>query len=233
MGKLNNRQLAMTIIWVVCVLSACTSGSESRNGVARIETHQAPEAPLESLVHASADIGAASILEPTPVSDAPAIGNLEKSDEEIVTNFSACMREEGWDLADPELNADGTINIRAMLSKVWQTPGFGPNNGKTRESLNTCLPILQNIGFTGQRSSENEIELEDNLLEFAQCLREKGLSVPDPDFSLGGRGAMRPLIQDLDLDDLDIQEYLATCRETAFGGQTGRRPGGNSRGSIR
>ena len=57
--------------------------------------------------------------------------------------------------------------------------------------------------------------------------------MPDPDFSLGGRAAMRPLIQELDLDNPEIQEHLAVCREQAFGGQSIRRAGANGRGTMR
>lgn len=233
MGIISKMQYRWVLIGVVCVLFACGDGREQGDGVARIAVPDVTAVPSEALVYASSETLPASIEQGTPTVDAVESRNVNKSDEEIVTDFSSCMREQGWDIPDPELNADGTINLRAMLSKVWQTPGFGANNANTRESLNACLPILQNIGFAGQRTTENEIELEDNLLEFAACLRNKGLAVPDPDFSLGGRAAMRPLIQELDLDNPEIQEHLAFCREEAFGGQSVRRAGGNGRGTMR
>ena len=232
MGIISKMQYRWVLIGVVCVLFACSGGREQGDGVARIAVPEVTAVPSEALVYASSETLPISIEEGTPTVAAES-RNVNKSDEEIVTDFSSCMREQGWDIPDPELNADGTINLRAMLSKVWQTPGFGANNANTRESLNACLPILQNIAFAGQRTAENEIELEDNLLEFAECLRNKGLAVPDPDFSLGGRAAMRPLIQELDLDTPEIQEHLAVCREQAFGGQSIRRAGANGRGTMR
>ena len=233
MGKVKYMNLGFAVIWTFCFLAACTTGNGTNEGVARIDNRNATFVPKESLVHASSDLVMPATVESTAAEETPSVDESNKSDEQIVTDFSACMRENGWDIPDPELNADGTINIRAMLSKVWQTPGFGTNNAETREELNACLPILRNIGFAGQPSSEDEIELEDNLLEFAQCLRNRGLSVPDPDFSMSGRGAMRPLIQDLDVNDTNVQESLTICREQTFGSQGSGRAQGNGRGSRR
>jgi hypothetical protein len=230
MKKSNYRNLGFTAILALCFLTACTTGNGSNKGVAHIENRNATSVPNESLVHASSDSNVSATFEAPSGGEPSSVDSSNKSDEQIVTEFSACMRDRGWKIPDPELEADGTINFRAMLSTVWQTPGFDRNN---REDLDACLPILQNIGFAGQRPSEDEIELEDNLLNFAQCLRDSGLSVPDPDFSAGGRGAMRPLIQALDLNDTDVEESLATCREQTFGGQGAGRGRGNNQGSTR
>ena len=54
----------------------------------------------------------------------------------------------------------------------------------------------------------------DRLLEFAQCMREHGVDVPDPDpnaFSPGGEGG-RPF-GGLDLDDADASAAFEACRE--------------------
>ncbi|HEU0288914.1 MAG TPA: hypothetical protein VFR22_17825 [Nocardioidaceae bacterium] len=64
-------------------------------------------------------------------------------------------------------------------------------------------------------SQEDESAMQDAALEFAQCMRDKGYDMPDPDVSNGG---MR--IQgggDLDPNDPQVQKDMNECQE-AFEG---------------
>ena len=66
---------------------------------------------------------------------------------------------------------------------------------KLRKEYDICLPLLQDFTKTTSDSAENEEELKDKLLEYAKCLREKGLNVSDPDFS--DRADMKDFLLDL------------------------------------
>ena len=44
--------------------------------------------------------------------------SLQPTDEEITTEFTSCMRDQGFSVADPELNADGTINIAVSYTHL-------------------------------------------------------------------------------------------------------------------
>ena len=117
--------------------------------------------------------------------------SLQPTDEEITTEFTSCMRDQGFSVADPELNADGTINIEKIRteirSNVVASVGNNNNTERIQGAFRDCLPILQNATFAQPREEEDIIVLQDRLLEMAQCLRDDGIDVPDPDFSGGIR----------------------------------------------
>ena len=162
-------------------------------------------------------------------SSSPAENISEQTDEEIATSFAECLRTEGMNVPDPELNADGTVNMMAFRQSLINDPNFNFQNPSTRQSMQKCVPLLQNASFAGQRSQEDEIELNDNLLEIAQCLRDAGFDAKDPDFS-GGRGQVfQSMLGGLSLDRESLQEAMAQCSEAIFGndssGGAGRPPG--------
>ena len=162
-------------------------------------------------------------------SSSPAENISEQTDEEIATSFAECLRTEGMNVPDPELNADGTVNMLAFRQSLINHPNFNFQNPSTRQSMQKCVPLLQNASFAGQRSQEDEIELNDNLLEIAQCLRDAGIEVKDPDFSGGRRQAFQSMLGGLNLDRESLQEAMAQCSEGVFGNDNprgaGRPPG--------
>jgi len=126
------------------------------------------------------------------------------------------MRDQGFNTPDPVLNADGTVDLNALRTSMAQDPKFA---AKGREALGDCLPLLEGATFAEERPPEDEIALQDNVLRFAQCLRDKGYEVPDPDFSGGNpRGAMRPILADLKGPASRVQEDVDSCNELIFGG---------------
>lgn len=149
----------------------------------------------------------------------------EQTDEEIATSFAECLRTEGINVPDPELNADGTVNMAALRQNLAGNPGFNFQDPRFRQTMDKCVPILQNASFAGQPSREDEIELQDNLLEFAECLRGIGVDVGDPDFSEGRGGAFRSMIGDLDIDRDSLQVAMSQCSETIFGNERNEGPG--------
>ena len=217
----------LVIMLAVLSLSACSRGGESDGGVARIDESQrlALQAKADSRSEVEVEATVTKTAEQETNSQ-NAVASDDRSDEEILTGFATCMREQGFTIPDPELNADGTVNFQKMRETIFQDPKFDPSSTKLRESLRECGPLLRDATFAQQRQTEDPIELQDNLLAFAQCLRDEGFDVPDPDFSQGPRQAMRPLIQSMQGSDSKIQEAVLSCRETVFGNDDTRPPGG-------
>ncbi len=162
---------------------------------------------------------------PIPESTSSSEDISEQTDEEIATSFAECLRAEGIDVPDPELNADGTVNMAALRQNLASNPNFNFQDPRTRQTMEKCVPVLQNASFAGQPSREDEIELQDNLLEFAECLRGIGVDVGDPDFSEGRGGAFRSMIGDLDIDRDSLQVAMSQCSETIFGNERNGGPG--------
>lgn len=217
----------LVVMLAVLSLSACSRGGDSDSGVARIDESQ--RLALEAKADSRSDMQVQATVTKTAEQETGSgngVSNDDRSDEEILTGFATCMREQGFNIPDPELNADGTVNFQKMRETIVQDPKFDPSSTKLRESFRECFPLLREATFVQQREAEDPIEIQDNLLAFAQCLRDEGFDVPDPDFSQGSRQAMRPLIQSLQGSDSKIQEAVLSCRETVFGNDATRPPGG-------
>lgn len=114
--------------------------------------------------------------------------SADVSDEEAVLAFAACMRTNGLpDFQDPLVNPDGSIDFQG---------GAGDGTGERGDlgaALDACEDLLGDITFTGGRGGDfDPIELEDELLLLAQCLRDNGLEADDPDISEGFGGNRDP-----------------------------------------
>lgn len=203
--------IPFVVLSLVFVLSACSNSDEENSGVARIDTTKISNA----------------------TADEEQLDNEGLTDEKIVTLFVSCLRDNGFDsVPDPEVNADGTVNFQALRGSIASNPNFDQGSGRRGDAFRECLPMLQAATFARNPSPENEIELQDNLLKLAQCLRDNGIDVSDPDFSGGPRAGFGSILIGVDREDDKVQEILESCSEEVFTGGRGGPPGGGGpRGS--
>jgi hypothetical protein len=146
--------------------------------------------------------------------------------EQQLLDWVECMRDEGVDVPDPEVDADGSMRMPGMRVT---NDGSGPSPEEAQE---TCGQIPAPPGGGGGQRDESE--LEDAALEYAQCMRDHGVDMPDPEVDggrvtfgggpgggEGGGGGGGPMNQ----DDPAFQEAQEAC-EDILG-----RPGGRGAGS--
>jgi hypothetical protein len=89
------------------------------------------------------------------------------SDEERQVKFAQCMRDQGVDMPDPEID-NGRVRV--------QMPG-GTDPQKAQAAMEKCKQYLPN---GGERRKPDAQQL-DQLRKFAQCMRENGIpEFPDP-----------------------------------------------------
>ena len=183
------RSLSLLMVMISLLLvSACFNLDQSNAGVAQIN-----DSNLESL-------------------KVETKGDSQLTNEEKATQFVECMRELGFkDLQDPVLNADGSINWGPIKATLGQ---FKEKDFKLRKAYDTCLPLLQDFTNTKSESAEDLEEHKDKLLEYAKCLREKGLNVPDPDFS--DRANMKGFLLDLE-DSPKVKRIEEECLKIVWG----------------
>ena len=116
-------------------------------------------------------------------------------DQELeLFEFSECMRDEGIDVGDPTVDADGNVSLGTPMSMIT-------DHGALMAAYETCNDFIggRALGHGG----EDRTAVHDRLVEFAKCVRENGYyQLPDPDFS----GAGSDLFPGLDMDD---PAYLA------------------------
>ena len=61
------------------------------------------------------------------------------------------------------------------------------------------------------RPSLSPEDREDALLEFAACMRDNGVDMPDPQFGLDGRANMGTLFGELDQNDAEVRAATEAC----------------------
>lgn len=154
------------------------------------------------------------------------------SEDEQALAFASCMRDEGVDWPDPTFNADGSIDLLGGLG-----PGGGGGNGagqlfsdqdSLEDAFEVCGPIVEGASFLPDQSEFLNEETQDQLLEFAQCLRDQGLDVDDPDLSALGPGGGGPAAlfgEGFDPADPAVQAAIGECQGLFVGGPLGG--GGN------
>jgi hypothetical protein len=141
--------------------------------------------------------------------------------------FTECMRENGIEMEDPTVDEDGNV-IPGQPTNLPEPEagedGQGGPGGALGEELQAgfeeCGDLLEGstFGFT----QGDQTEVEDQLLELAQCLRDQGLDVADPDLTDptegGGPGEGGPF--GIDFQDPEVQAALEQCEEFVpnFGG---------------
>lgn len=163
------------------------------------------------------------------------------TDEEALLAFAQCMRDNGVEnFQDPVIGDDGGVGFG-----FGPGPGGGGDDGQfggvdqetVQAAFEACSENLQGVAFGPGGGNFDPSEIQDNLVEFAACLREQGLQVDDPDFSNfgpgGGDADGGDLGQgggifggDLDPGDPDVQAAIEVCQESLGGfGPGGGGPG--------
>ncbi|MGW4474863.1 hypothetical protein ACWENQ_34785 [Nonomuraea sp. NPDC004354] len=79
--------------------------------------------------------------------------------------FAQCMRENGVDMPDP----DGSGGVRIQAKKGEQA--------KTEAAMKACKQYLDQAA--GERKAMDPAQ-RDQMLKFAQCMRENGVRMEDP-----------------------------------------------------
>jgi hypothetical protein len=93
--------------------------------------------------------------------------------------FSKCMRDHGVDFPDPQRVGSGGIKITGR--------NINPNDPKTKAAQNACQKYMQ-IGGGETLDPARRAKLQEAALNFARCMREHGVDMPDP--KLSGKGGL-------------------------------------------
>lgn len=130
--------------------------------------------------------------------------------EEQLLSYVQCLRGQGLDIPDPQVDAEGNLRLGPPRGAGQGGGGrFDPSRFQAAQEV--CgQPPAGALG--GGRLDQTEFQ--DAALKFAQCMRERGVDVPDPDFSSGaGPGAVGGLFgRGLDNDDPKVQTAREECR---------------------
>lgn len=151
-------------------------------------------------------------------------------DEQAAMEFASCMRDEGVDdFPDPTVGADGSVDFGVGQGGGGNAAGLF-DDPDFQNAADACTPLLEGASFLPDDADLTE--LQDNLLELAECLREEGLDVDDPNLgNIGDPGdggaapaaGATPFGADFDPDDPAVAAAIEACQDVF----TGIAPGGN------
>ncbi|MBB4774207.1 hypothetical protein [Actinomadura livida] len=105
--------------------------------------------------------------------------------EDARLKFAQCMRENGVDVPDPGAGDAGAKRL-----------GEGTDRKKLEAALEKCRSWLQ---AGGVMPDLKDPEVRDRYVEFAQCMRENGVDIPDP----GPDGELRLPAEEIDRGALE------------------------------
>ena len=194
--------LVVLLLAIAAVASGCGSAS-SDDGVAALDD-TATTTDSDSSESASAD---------------------EEDPDEVALAWAECMREHGVDVPDPEIDENGRVRVMIQSRRAAE----GVRDDAFAEARDECGTPFGDEG-PPQLSEEERQEMQETMLEFASCMREHGVDMPDPDFSGGGaRMQFRAGAGGVDPESPTFQKAQEACQEIleeAFGDGPGFRVGG-------
>ena len=158
----------------------------------------------------------------------------EVDSEQAMLDYAQCMRDNGVDMEDPTADENGNF-------QMMRPPGSGAGgefSATDREAMETareaCSQYLE--GITQQFQQVDMTEMQDMLLEYAQCMRDNGVDMEDPDFTADEGGGMGPGarlgfdMSQFDTSDPVFQAASEACQEifgsSGLPGMMGGGPGG-------
>ncbi len=162
----------------------------------------------------------------------------DMTDEERMLAFAECMRDNGVEFPDPVVEADGTVIFGFRPGGGGGGGGGSQNLGEigrdpdTPAARDACRGLMEGVAFRRGQGGFDLIELQDTLFEFAQCMRDNGVDVGDPDlgrFGPGGNDDDEPggPFGAIDLDDPEFAAAFAVCQQQLPQGGGPRFGGGN------
>jgi hypothetical protein len=159
---MNRSHILGVILALGLVVAACSTSDETPT-VASLES-----GAEDALLNAQAENG-------DPTADS----------EEAMLAFTQCLRDQGIDVGDPTVDADGNLQLPPIEFTVeGDDAGAEPQMSEFEDLIAPCEEFLAGVVTTG--SPQDAAEFEDALLEYAQCMRANGFDMPDPDLSSGG-----------------------------------------------
>lgn len=110
--------------------------------------------------------------------DAAPDGTAPTDSEEAMLAYTECMRDRGVEMPDPGPAADGGPAVIAM--------DVDPGDDDFQAAATACEPLMEAAFGAIEPDPEEEAEMRENMLAYAECMREQGIDMPDPVFSEKG-----------------------------------------------
>lgn len=136
---------------------------------------------------ADSKTGVASLSDSEGSGGSTGTTQLSQADrEKQLLDYTKCLREHGIDVADPQVDANGNLQPGGPGGGFRAQGQDSTGNTIDREAFRKAREACGNPPRVGGNfSPEQQQQFQDAALKFAQCMREHGVDLPDPDFSQG------------------------------------------------
>jgi hypothetical protein len=149
---------------------------------------------------------------------------LSTDPEEAALAYVECMRDHGIDMPDPEPGG----GIVFSQTEDDGEGGAGPGDEEFQEAQEDCQPIMDAARSEVELDPEQEAEMREQMLEYAQCMRDHGIDMPDPVFGDNGTVQMQVGSPDEEggppPDDEAFEEANEACGQEGTGIAIGAAP---------
>jgi ABC-type glycerol-3-phosphate transport system substrate-binding protein len=109
----------------------------------------------------------------------PSAASRQDKAFEGALKFSKCMRDHGVDFPDPQRVGSGGIKLTGR--------NINPNDPKVKTAQQACQKYME-IGGGETTDPARRAKLQEAALNFARCMRQHGVDMPDP--QLSGKGGL-------------------------------------------
>ena len=174
------------IFLVVVFISACSSSDDSQGVISTNDL--STQTTVTTIVE--------DVVEET----------LSSEDAELL--LARCLRDNGYDVQDPKNNE----GLRSVLTPIFIA---ADERGRTElfQTIQTCaeennIPLGDNADFENPEDVADRLDTE---LEFAQCLRGKGIEVEDPSADRPLRPILVGLVQSGQYLEEQVREAAGEC----------------------
>ena len=180
------KYLNIFLLLIFVLISACSSSDDSQGVVSTEDLSTV--ATVTTIVE--------DVVEET----------LSPEDAELL--LARCLRDKGYDVQDPK-NDEG---LRSVLTPIFIA---ADERGRTElfQTIQTCaeennIPLGDNADFENPEDVADRLDTE---LEFAQCLRGKGIEVEDPSAERPLRPILVGLVQSGQYLEDQVREAAGEC----------------------
>lgn len=165
-------------------------------------------------------------------SSATATTDPNQARQQAALDAAQCMRDKGFNMPDPEFTEDG-----GAMMKMDESNGIDPDDPKFQAAEDECNKQMDAlVGAGDERTPEEKQQFQDDMIAYAQCMRDNGVDMPDPTFDDKGRVTMRSGSKEDSPTDKEVMDKAeAACRDkNAMAGGTTNTDGPSSeQGSTR
>ena len=188
------------LLFAIGLIASACGGSESESGVATLESEDTVVGEPQSIGDESGEVDA----------------------EEAMMDLAACLHDQGLDIEDPTVDADGNVQFGGFRGEQSEDGEPAVDRDQMRAAMDECQDQLEGValGFGGR--GLDLTDLQDDMVEYAACMRENGYDMDDPDLSAFGGGPGEGgggggPFGEIDQDDPDFVAANESCGDILAG----------------